>query len=323
MVGVGVREDQRIDIAEAETERRQVGVEASSESRQPRVDGGEPAFILDRVPVEERVAEAVNARNDVAGRGDAADPSRSSAAPVQSYGSVAVRYAGAAMPLPPPPLPPDATPKPRRRYAPRMPPAQRREQLIDAALTVILEQGYGGVSIEAVARTAGVTRPVVYDHFPNLGRLLQSLVEREERHSLEQLAEVVPQEPQGDEPADVLASGVRRFLDAVQSRPATWQLILLPSDGTPEIVREHVKINRARILKQIEGLVSGAIDRGRLPRGLDTELSARAIRDLAEEAGRMVLTDPAHFSPDRYEHFVEGVLKLMWADGPATDASDR
>ena len=33
---------------------------------------------------------------------------------------------------------------------------------IDAALQVIVEQGYEGVSIEAIARTAGVTRPVIY-----------------------------------------------------------------------------------------------------------------------------------------------------------------
>src|SRR6476659_9305582 len=86
----------------------------------------------------------------------------------------------------------DTGAKARRRYAPRMPPEQRREQLIDAALSVIIEQGYSGVSIEAIARTAGVTRPVVYDHFPNLGSLLQALIEREERYSLEQLARVVP-----------------------------------------------------------------------------------------------------------------------------------
>jgi AcrR family transcriptional regulator len=227
------------------------------------------------------------------------------------------------MPLPPSPPPPDATPKPRRRYAPRMPPAERREQLIDAALTVILEQGYGGVSIEAVARTAGVTRPVVYDHFPNLGRLLQALVEREERYSLEQLEEVVPTEPRGDEPAEVLASSVRRFLDAVQSRPATWRLILLPSDGTPQIVREHVKVNRARILERIERLVKSAIERGRIPGALDVELAARAIRDLSEEAGRMVLTDPEDFSPERYERFVQGVLTLIWSGaGPATAQPD-
>lgn len=215
------------------------------------------------------------------------------------------------MPLPPPPMPPDATPKPRRRYAPRLPPAQRREQLIDAALSVILRQGYGGVSIEAIARTAGVTRPVVYDHFPNLARLLHALVEREERYSLEQLEEVVPSDPRAGEPVEVLAASVRRFLDVVKSRPATWRLILLPSEGTPEMVREHIEVNRRRILERIERLVRWSIDRGQLPGELDIELAARAIRDLAEEAGRMVLTDPERFSPDRYQRFVQSVLNLI------------
>ncbi len=53
--------------------------------------------------------------------------------------------------------PSDAAPKARRRYAPRMPPRQRREQLIDEALSVIVQQGYEGVPIEAIARAAGVT----------------------------------------------------------------------------------------------------------------------------------------------------------------------
>jgi AcrR family transcriptional regulator len=51
---------------------------------------------------------------------------------------------------------------------------------------VLAHQGYSGVSIEAVANAAGVTRPVVYDHFPNLARLLHALVEREEIYALEE-----------------------------------------------------------------------------------------------------------------------------------------
>jgi AcrR family transcriptional regulator len=196
-----------------------------------------------------------------------------------------------------------------------MPPGERREQLIDAALSVILEHGYGGVSIEAIARTAGVTRPVVYDHFPNLPRLLHALVEREERYSLEQLEDVVPQLPSDSEagdPGEVLAAAVRRFLDAVMDRPATWRLILLPLEGTPALVREHVEINRAQILRRIETFVRASIDAGQLPDDLDVELAARAIRDLGEEAGRTVLTDPDRYPPDRYERFVRSVLRLIW-----------
>jgi AcrR family transcriptional regulator len=192
-----------------------------------------------------------------------------------------------------------------------MPPEQRREQLVDAALSVILEQGYGGVSIEAIARAAGVTRPVIYDHFPNLGTLLHALVEREERFSREQLERVVPDDPGDSDPVEVLAGSVRRFLDAVTARPATWRIILLPLDGTPAIVRQHVETHRAKILERIERLVHWAINRHELPSDLDVELTARAIRDLGEEAGRMVLTDPERYSPDRYERFVQSVMKLL------------
>ena len=212
------------------------------------------------------------------------------------------------------PQPPSDPAKTRRRYAPRMVPEKRREQLIDAALNVIVEQGYEGVSIESIARTAGVTRPVIYDHFANLGRLLQALIEREEAYALAQLEDVVPSAPQatGDPPV-MFAAGVRRFLDAVASRPNTWRIILLPPEGTPAIVREHVETNRARLLARLIEFVRWAVERSGIRVDLDIEICARAILRLSEEAGRMVLTDRERFSPERYERFVRMVMELIWS----------
>ncbi len=192
-----------------------------------------------------------------------------------------------------------------------MAPEQRREHLIDAALEVILERGYAGISIEAIAREAGITRPVVYDHFPNLNRLLHAVIEREEQIAVAQLAEVVPEDPGDDEPGELLAAGIARFLDAVTSRPATWRIILLPLEGTPELVREHVEDNRLRVLARIEALVRWAIERSDIDHDLDAELTARAIRDWSEQAGRMVLTDSVHYPRERYEEFVQSFLGLL------------
>jgi AcrR family transcriptional regulator len=212
------------------------------------------------------------------------------------------------------PQPPsDASAKPPRRYAPRLPPDKRREQLIDAALSVIVEQGYEGVSIEAVAKVAGVTRPVIYDHFPNLASLLRALIEREEHYALGQLAAIVPEAPNEGHPPELFAAGVRRFLDAVASRPDTWRIILLPPEGTPAIVREHVETNRAQVLERLEQFVHGAIDRAAFPGELDVEIFARAMLRLSEEAGRMVLTDPRRFSPERYQRFAHTVMELIWS----------
>lgn len=213
------------------------------------------------------------------------------------------------------PQPPTHAAKTRRRYAPRMAPEKRREQLIDAALGVIVEQGYEGVSIESIARMAGVTRPVIYDHFSNLAQLLQALIEREEAYAQAQLDDVVPPptpHARGDPPA-MFAAGVRRFLDAVASRPNTWRIILLPPEGTPIIVREHVESNRARLLARLTEFVAWAVQQAGLRTDLDIEICARAILRLSEEAGRMVLTDPERFSPERYERFARTVMELIWA----------
>ena len=115
------------------------------------------------------------------------------------------------------------------------------------------------------------------------------------------------------DPADLFAGGVRRFLDAVASRPDTWRIILLPPEGTPAIVRDHVEQNRARLLEQLEEQVDWAIERTQIPAELDVEISARAILRLSEEAGRMVLTDAERFSPERYERFVHTVMRLIWS----------
>jgi AcrR family transcriptional regulator len=182
---------------------------------------------------------------------------------------------------------------------------------------VIVDQGYEGTSIEAVARAAGVTRPVVYDHFPNLAELLQTLIAREEERSLAQLSAVLPNLGYDEDPVEALVGGVRRFLEAVRERPTTWRLILLPLEGTPAMVRDNVEGNRSRILGRIERFVAWSVERGDLPADLDVELTARALRDLAEEAGRMVLTDPERFSPDRYATFVRSVMRLF---GPSKTA---
>lgn len=206
--------------------------------------------------------------------------------------------------------------KAHRPYAPRMAAEQRREQLLDAALEVIVSEGYSGVSIEAVARAAGVTRPVIYDHYRDLGELLRALIEREERYSLDQLDNVLPEAPDSLPPASVFSECVARFLDAVVGRPATWTLILLPLEGTPELVRQHVCSNRARLLARLEDAVRWALQRSAPGRrdDVDVELAARAILGLAEDAGRMVLTDPVRYAPERYERFVASVMALLWPE---------
>ena len=134
---------------------------------------------------------------------------------------------------------------------------QRREQLLDAALQVLARDGYGRVSIDAIAREAGVTRPVVYGAFDGLGALLSALLDRQAARAIAQLTALLP--AAAADPAEV----VGRLYDVVAGDPLTWR----PISGTedtgrrPRADRRQPELVRARFAGLLEpALRSTAID---------------------------------------------------------------
>ena len=58
----------------------------------------------------------------------------------------------------------------------RLPAAERRDQLLGTAVHVFAENGYHGTSMNDVADAAGVTKPVLYQHFSSKRDLLSALL---------------------------------------------------------------------------------------------------------------------------------------------------
>src|SRR5204862_3466709 len=122
----------------------------------------------------------------------------------------------------------------------RMTAEERREQVLDATKAIAARDGFHAVSIEAVARKAGITRPIVYSHFGDLSGLLDSLVERESARALSQLAAVLPTGLGEGDARQILLAAQRGYLEVVASDPDTWRLILMPTEGAPVILRERI-----------------------------------------------------------------------------------
>jgi AcrR family transcriptional regulator len=194
---------------------------------------------------------------------------------------------------------------------PRLPAPERRRRLLDAALEVVDERGFHELTVQAVARRAGVTRPVVYEHFGDLEGLLLALAEREEAAALATLAAIVPEDPAGREPDELLAGAIEAFLTAVRRAPRTWRLVLRPPDGTPPALRERIAASRRRLAAQVEGLLTWGFDRRGGPRGLDHEVLARLLIAAAEDAARLVLAHPRRFPPARIAAAARGMLALL------------
>ena len=201
----------------------------------------------------------------------------------------------------------------RRPYAARMPAEQRREQLLDAAQAIALERGFHAVTIDGVARAAGVTRPVVYGLYEDRGRLLAALMDRGEQRALAGLAPVFPAVPgpaDDVDPDELLLQGITAYLTAVTADPDTWRLILVPPEGAPAELGERVNAQRRVLLRALRGLLHWGLTRRGGP-AVDADLFARADFTLAEGAARLLLEHPERWSVEQLTDFTRTTLAAL------------
>jgi AcrR family transcriptional regulator len=179
----------------------------------------------------------------------------------------------------------------------RLPAAARREQLLDVTKRIVATRGFHAVSIDAVAREAGITRPIVYGHFGDLTGLLEALVERESVRALTQLGTVLPAALDLTDPRAQLIGALRSYLEAVEADPDTWRLVLMPPEGAPAVLRDRIAVGRSAVVAQMAGSIgSGFGSAGASP---DPEITARMLSAIGDECARLVLTDPETYPAER------------------------
>ena len=126
--------------------------------------------------------------------------------------------------------------------------AQRRLVIDRAASELFSERGYHGASIDAIAGRAGVSAPVIYDHFASKQELHRRLLELH----YAQLRRIWHEQLAGDEPA---ATRIARAFDAwfayVQAHPYAWRMLFRDTTGDPAIEAIHRDVaasSRAAVL---------------------------------------------------------------------------
>ena len=186
----------------------------------------------------------------------------------------------------------------RNPYTPRRPAAERREQILDAALLIIDRDGYRAVSIEAIARELGVTRPVVYHVFDGLAPLLNALLDRQERRALDQLMSRISAPPDLGDLAGYLHRTVVDLVAMVSADRRTWKPIFAVAVDTPPLVRDRIERDRELVRARFELLVHLALA-GRERAGIDPAIAAHALIALGEYFGRLLVDNPSAVDAER------------------------
>jgi len=184
---------------------------------------------------------------------------------------------------------------------PRLSADARREQILDVAIDVFGRSGYFGASMNDIADAAGVTKPVLYQHFDSKSDLYSALLDEVGARMLDAIAKATADSTDGKEQTEL---GFQAYFRWVAHRHDEFMLLFGGSarhDGDFSVQIRRITNDAAAT---IAPLISIDIE----PEHRTT--LAHALVGLAEGASRRLVGLGESFDPDE---IAREVSALAWA----------
>ena len=198
-------------------------------------------------------------------------------------------------PVPVPEVPP------HRVANPRLSATARREQILDVALEVFGRAGYHGASMNDVADAAGVTKPVLYQHFDSKRDLYRALLDEVGSRLVSAIVRATADAPDGRSQTE---RGFRAYFRWVAEDHDEFKLLYGGGTRRDDEFRGAIRRVTDEAAKAIAPLITVAIE----PEHRRT--IAHALIGLAEGASRRLVELGDDFEPDEV---ARQVSDLAWA----------
>jgi AcrR family transcriptional regulator len=181
----------------------------------------------------------------------------------------------------------------------RLPAAERREQLLAVALSVFSEKGFHGASMNDVAEAAGVTKPVLYQHFESKRELYMALIDEAGERLL---TLIVASANDAASPHEKVSRGVQAYFLWVAEHRASFLLLFGDGGRRDDEFTSAIRLLEDRMATAIAPMIRAEIDP-------DHQATlAHGIIGLAESTSRRLVQSGATFNPDKVAHQIGEML---------------
>ena len=186
---------------------------------------------------------------------------------------------------------------------PRLPGPQRRSQLLHCARDLFATQGFHQTSMNDIARQAGVTKPVLYQHFESKRDLYRELLDDVGRALQDTIAKATAD---ADTPREQVEAGFCAYFRYVADNRSAYRLLF--GSGTrrdPEF---------AEVATQVETMIADFVAAMIDVEAIDPHhqrLLAHGVVGMAEGASRHWFTDSE--APVEPELLARQLAELAWA----------
>jgi AcrR family transcriptional regulator len=132
----------------------------------------------------------------------------------------------------------------------RLPLAERRSLIVEAAGQLFGERGYEATRLDDVAAAAGVTKPILYRHFDSKQALYVALLERHR----DDLATFTGLIPEAGTPAQRLRAVLETWFAYVETHSYAWKMLFRDSGGGSAVQAFRVEVH-ARARAVLAGII--------------------------------------------------------------------
>ncbi|HST26110.1 MAG TPA: TetR/AcrR family transcriptional regulator [Gaiellaceae bacterium] len=178
----------------------------------------------------------------------------------------------------------------------RLPAAERRAAVLDAALRVFGEGSYDGATTAEIARAAGVSEPILYRHFGSKRDLYFACLDEMWRRLREAVEEIVAAEP---DPREWLFSMPKAIaaLRAKGLHPNQFWIQALSQAGEDQEIKRYVRKHMREVHDFVAGVYAKAQAAGAIP--TDRDVSSEAwiglgiglLRSVQDSLGGLLTQD--------------------------------
>ena len=119
--------------------------------------------------------------------------------------------------------------------------SERRERILQGAMQLFAERGYEGAAMGEIARAAGITPAVIYDHFPSKAALQIELLERQTAELLGFVGAALSEAPAA--PAAQMRAGVDAFFRFVEEHGYAWRMIFRDPPSDPDVAGAYRRLS--------------------------------------------------------------------------------
>jgi AcrR family transcriptional regulator len=169
----------------------------------------------------------------------------------------------------------------------RVPRPVREQQLLDVAEEQFAQHGYGGASIEVIAKLAGVSRPIVYDHFGDKEGVYIACLRRA-RGELEEM--ILLAASKATTPREMLESGIGAYFEFVERRGQRWAVLFGGVELAGRAAEEVASLRFATVARIRDLLAAVAPDAD----AATVEAFAHAVSGSSEQVAKWWRANPEH-----------------------------